>query len=232
MTAPWAGAPRLLAITNASAWLEDRAAAGAFAAQLVHLCRLVQQRPTMRVDVLLRAQSATVEAAVAGVARSVAVARGTVGIGASLPADAGANPPGAVVALAAAGARFVQVPESGAQVLPAILAARDRHARHLGVGRSCHSAAGVAEALDAGADFVVLAPVHATPAKPGTAPLGVPAFAAIALPYPDRVIALGGIDGARAAELLRAGAAGVAAMRAAWTAEAAALLAACADPSA
>ena len=79
------------------------------------------------------------------------------------------------------------------------------------IGISCHSLAEVREAVDGGADFVVLGPIFETPSK---MPYGVPlttallqqARAATTLP----VLAIGGINPARVPEVMAAGADGVA----------------------
>ncbi len=90
--------------------------------------------------------------------------------------------------------------------------------RLLGAGRlvavSCHGAAEVAEALRQGADFATFGPIFDTPSKRAFGPpLGVEQLreaAAMGLP----LVGLGGIDAARAGEVLAAGAAGVGAIRA------------------
>jgi thiamine-phosphate pyrophosphorylase len=82
------------------------------------------------------------------------------------------------------------------------------------VGVSCHSPGEVARARAGGADFAFLSPIHDTPSKRAYGPpLGIAALrdaAALGLP----LVALGGIDAARAAEARAAGARGVAAIRA------------------
>ncbi len=100
------------------------------------------------------------------------------------------------------------------------------------VGRSAHAADEAAAAVGAGADYVVLGPLFATPSKAQYgAPLGVEVLANVAtLP----VVAIGGITTERAAAVRRAGAAGVAVVRAILDAPdpgaaAAALVAAVAD---
>ena len=82
------------------------------------------------------------------------------------------------------------------------------------VGVSCHSAADVARARAGGASFAFLSLIHDTPSKRAFGPplgLGVLRDAAL-LGLP--IVALGGIDAARAAEARGAGARGVAASRA------------------
>ncbi|HET8732934.1 MAG TPA: thiamine phosphate synthase [Anaeromyxobacteraceae bacterium] len=110
----------------------------------------------------------------------------------------------------AAGADGVHLPAAG--IPPA-------DARRLaGPGRlvavSCHSAADVAAARDAGADFATFGPVFDTPSKRAYgAPVGLAALreaAALGLP----LVGLGGIDAGNAPEVAAAGAFGVAAIRA------------------
>lgn len=79
------------------------------------------------------------------------------------------------------------------------------------IGISCHSLAEVREAVDGGADFVVLGPIFETPSKmpygaPLTTALLQQARAATTLP----VLAIGGINPARVPEVMAAGADGVA----------------------
>lgn len=82
------------------------------------------------------------------------------------------------------------------------------------VGVSCHSAADVARARDGGASHATFGPVHETPSKTAFGPpVGLDALgeaARLGLP----LVALGGLDAARAPEALRAGAAGIAVVRA------------------
>jgi thiamine-phosphate diphosphorylase len=80
-----------------------------------------------------------------------------------------------------------------------------------GVGRSAHDEAELRDA--AGADWVLLSPVFATRSKPGAHPLGLERLAALAAAAPAPVYALGGVTAGRAADCLRAGCAGVAAIR-------------------
>jgi thiamine-phosphate pyrophosphorylase len=80
------------------------------------------------------------------------------------------------------------------------------------------SAAGVEEALAAeaaGASYVGAGPVWATPSKPDAdEPLGLEGLAAICAAVEVPVVAIGGVDASNAAECIRAGAAGVAVIRA------------------
>jgi thiamine-phosphate pyrophosphorylase len=82
------------------------------------------------------------------------------------------------------------------------------------VGVSCHSVREVARARAGGASYATFGPVYDTPSKrPFGPPVGLAALAeACRLGLP--VVALGGVDAARVPEVLAAGAAGVAAIRA------------------
>ncbi len=82
------------------------------------------------------------------------------------------------------------------------------------VVRSCHSLEEVLRAAEEGADAVTLGPVFATPSKaPFGAPLGLEALKEACARSPIPVLALGGISRGRVAEVLGAGASGVAAIR-------------------
>lgn len=81
------------------------------------------------------------------------------------------------------------------------------------VGVSTHSLGDVVTAIEHGGNFAVLAPVFSTPRK--GEPLGIDRLAKVCeatRPFP--VLALGGIDEKNVAEVLRAGARGLAAIRA------------------
>ena len=85
------------------------------------------------------------------------------------------------------------------------------------IGRSVHSAAEAARARDEGSDYVVLGNIFETATHPGRPGLGLHALrAAVATGIP--VIAIGGMTPARAHETREAGAWGVAAISALWTA--------------
>ncbi|HEV2765178.1 MAG TPA: thiamine phosphate synthase, partial [Pyrinomonadaceae bacterium] len=83
------------------------------------------------------------------------------------------------------------------------------------VGVSAHSPEDARRAMRGGADFALLGPVFDTPSKRAYGPpLGLPAFAAAAralAPFP--LLAIGGITLDNSADVLRAGAHGVAAIR-------------------
>jgi thiamine-phosphate pyrophosphorylase len=102
--------------------------------------------------------------------------------------------------------------------LPGDAVGADRARRLLGpgalVGVSCHSADEVGQAWAAGADYASFGPVWATPSKAGLGePVGLERLAeASHLGLP--LVALGGVEPARARRAFQAGAAGVGAIRA------------------
>lgn len=79
------------------------------------------------------------------------------------------------------------------------------------IARSIHAPGEAAE----GADFVLLAPIFTVPGK--GPPLGLPALREACASSKVPVFALGGIDATKAPDVFAAGAAGIAAIRAAWT---------------
>jgi thiamine-phosphate pyrophosphorylase len=83
------------------------------------------------------------------------------------------------------------------------------------IGRSTHAPEEAIAAGRAGADYVVLGPIFATPSKAAYgAPLGLEALAVAGAACPVPVVAIGGITPERAAEARAAGARGVAVVRA------------------
>ena len=76
------------------------------------------------------------------------------------------------------------------------------------IGRSVHAADRAPE--DDDASYLLFGPVYETASKPGTRPAGLPALAGVAASSPAPVLAIGGINVARAAECRRHGAQGVA----------------------
>lgn len=83
------------------------------------------------------------------------------------------------------------------------------------VGATCRDRDAVARALAAGADYAGFGPVHATTSKAGLpAPLGVAAVTRASGLLP--LVAIGGIDAGSAAEVVAAGAHGVAVIGAVW----------------
>jgi thiamine-phosphate pyrophosphorylase len=94
-------------------------------------------------------------------------------------------------------------------------------ARRLGpdwwIGKSVHDLREAEAARAAGADYLLVGPVYATPTHAGQTPIGVvrlPDFVALGLP----VLAIGGVTLNRVAEVRAAGAHGVAVIRALWDA--------------
>jgi thiamine-phosphate pyrophosphorylase len=83
------------------------------------------------------------------------------------------------------------------------------------IGSSIHSAEGAIAAEKAGADYVFFGPVFATPSKAEFGePHGVMELAAVCARVRIPVVAIGGITPENAGECAKAGAAGVAAIRA------------------
>lgn len=90
---------------------------------------------------------------------------------------------------------------------------RDNCPREFIVGVSTHTVDEVVSAAQSGADFAVFGPVFETPGKPDAK--GVDALRGVCAqvePFP--VLAIGGVDAKNVHEILRAGASGVAAIRA------------------
>jgi thiamine-phosphate pyrophosphorylase len=82
------------------------------------------------------------------------------------------------------------------------------------IGGSCHSLDAALAAAQEGADYLFFGPVFATPSKASFgAPQGLERLAEICRRVAVPVVAIGGIDWQTAALCLRAGAAGVAAIR-------------------
>jgi thiamine-phosphate pyrophosphorylase len=82
------------------------------------------------------------------------------------------------------------------------------------VGVSCHSLEGAQEAENAGASYTYFGPIYETPSKiPFGKPHGVEELAQVATAVRIPVIAIGGINESNAADCVRAGAAGIAAIR-------------------
>jgi len=85
------------------------------------------------------------------------------------------------------------------------------------IGRSVHSLDEARAAQDSGADYLLVGPVYHTTTHPTAIPLGLGTLGDIArLGLP--VIAIGGVTPERARDAARAGAYGVAAIRAIWDA--------------
>lgn len=86
------------------------------------------------------------------------------------------------------------------------------------IGASCHDAAQLMRAVALGADFATLSPVAATASHPLAAPLGWPAFHALAEAAALPVYALGGMDSSQQDVARGASAQGVAGIRGFWPA--------------
>ncbi|MCM2309620.1 MAG: Nudix family hydrolase [Sulfuritalea sp.] len=101
--------------------------------------------------------------------------------------------------------------------LPAAqLAARTQRPEFALVAASCHTAAELARAAQLGCDFAAFGPVRATASHPGVAGIGWEKFAAALGVPPLPTFALGGLSRADMDMARRAGAHGIAAIRAAW----------------
>lgn len=111
------------------------------------------------------------------------------------------------------GADGVHLPAAGLSVS----AARTAFPAAGWIGRSTHSVRSVRAALAEGADYVMLGPIWATTSHPhpGRPHLGPDILGETT---PARVIAIGGITPGRTARCVAAGAYGVAAIRALWSA--------------
>lgn len=81
------------------------------------------------------------------------------------------------------------------------------------VGVSCHNEQEAEEAAAAGADYLLVSPVFATPSKPGAQPLGLERLRRICQGTSVPVFALGGVSRGNAAQCVAAGAKGVAGIR-------------------
>ncbi|MEB3265621.1 MAG: thiamine phosphate synthase [Cyanobacteriota bacterium] len=82
------------------------------------------------------------------------------------------------------------------------------------IGRSTHGPAQLAQALADGCDYVGVGPVHATPTKPGRAPVGLDTVRAAVATCPIPWYAIGGVDATNLDALRAAGAQRVAVVRA------------------
>lgn len=82
------------------------------------------------------------------------------------------------------------------------------------VGRSVHSLAAAHRAEAEGADYVIFGPVYETASHPSVSPAGVGALADVVSAVGIPVIAIGGISSERVGDIIAAGAAGIAVIRA------------------
>ncbi len=93
--------------------------------------------------------------------------------------------------------------------LPLAMARRIAAGRLI-IGVSCESVQDAADAARGGADYVSVSPVFATPTKTDTAPaLGLDGVRAVRRAVRVPVVAIGGINVANAADVIRAGADGI-----------------------
>lgn len=113
-----------------------------------------------------------------------------------------------------AGSQAVQL---GAGALP-IPAVRRLGGDRITIGASVHSEEAARRRVSEGADFLVAGSVFDTPTHPGVNPAGVDIVAACQKAGVP-VIAIGGIGPENAATVLRAGASGIAVVRAVWGAD-------------
>ena len=112
------------------------------------------------------------------------------------------------------GAQAVQL---GRGSLPVNAVHRLREGR-FAIGASVHSVVEALERAAEGADFVVAGSVFSTATHPGRAPAG-PALVASCLEAGVPVVGIGGIESGNARQVLKAGACGIAVIRAVWQAE-------------
>lgn len=130
-----------------------------------------------------------------------------------------ARPPEAAVFISGRPDLAAALSAHGVQLGPGDLAPAD--ARRLfpagWIGSSVHSPAEAEAAVRAGADYLMLGNIYPTPSHPSRPGIGLDALRSVVrLGRP--VIAIGGVEPARAAELEAAGAYGVAAIAALWRA--------------
>lgn len=114
-------------------------------------------------------------------------------------------------------------PAAGWQLTAEQLRRHAGQARPLPAGQwlaaSCHDAEELAMATALGVDFVTLSPVLATPTHPEACPLGWPRVTELLQGFNQPAFVLGGMTPAHLPDAWRAGAQGVAAIRALWPAE-------------
>lgn len=118
----------------------------------------------------------------------------------------------------AGGAGGVHLSENGIPVAEACRLRDDffsvHGARDFLVGVSCHSLGAALGAARGGADYIYFSPIYRTPSKANYGPpQGVERLARICGAVDIPVLAIGGITPENAADCLRAGAAGIAAIR-------------------
>ena len=100
----------------------------------------------------------------------------------------------------------------GEEALPVTTARRLLPGNSL-IGRSVHSVDGAAEAFSHGADFLVVGTMFATGSHPGAVPAGPGLMHEVSLQCSVPLIGIGGIAAGNLAEVVSAGASGVAVIR-------------------
>jgi len=113
-----------------------------------------------------------------------------------------------------AGAQAVQL---GRGALPVEVVLRLRQTQ-LAIGASVHSADEARRRATEGADFLLVGSVFSTATHPDRVPAG-PALVTSCVEAGVPVVGIGGIDAGNARQVLEAGAAGIAVIRAVWQAE-------------
>ncbi len=103
----------------------------------------------------------------------------------------------------------------GARSLP-VSVARELLEPGAVIGFSAHSAAEAAKAAQDGANFVFAGSIYRTASHPGAVPAGLALLRACADACQVPVLAIGGVDTTRVAEVRATGAHGVAVIRAVW----------------
>jgi len=106
----------------------------------------------------------------------------------------------------AADADGVHLPEAG---LPT-RAARAQIGKYAVIGRSVHSAEAARQATMDGAEFVIAGTIYKSPSKPDVKPAGLALLQEINKESTLPVVAIGGITADKVAEVIKAGAVGVA----------------------
>ena len=101
----------------------------------------------------------------------------------------------------------------GEEALPVLPARKAAGESPLLIGRSVHDLQGARQAPQAGADLLQAGPVYATASHPGARPVGVGLVSRIAEAASVPLFGVGGITSENAAEVLAAGAVGVAVVR-------------------
>jgi thiamine-phosphate pyrophosphorylase len=115
----------------------------------------------------------------------------------------------------AAGAHGVHLGRESAPAREVVRWCRARNAPDgFAIGVSCHSIEEAGEAENAKADYIFFGPVFETPSKRAFgAPQGIEMLAEVCRAVPMPVIAIGGVNQENATDCIRAGAAGIAAIR-------------------